>query len=297
MKFSIITPVYNSGAYIADTIESVLSQKGDFEIEYIIMDGGSTDNTTAVIQKYEGLLKDGAYPVTCEGIGFKWYSEKDHGMYDAINKGFAHATGDVYAWINGDDLYQPDALQSVAGALRAFPEIDWIKGLNSNIEADSSFIKQNRLQIYHQSWLQKGFYGRVCSFVEQDTVFWRAYLWEEVGAIPPQYRLAGDYWLWTRFAEYTKLWSLNKQVSIFRKRKEQMSQNMAAYQHEQQKVVPHLPVSAWIVRIFFNLEKRFGSRHSKFFNIIYHLLFDKNKKELYYVDISNGQYLKKKWRR
>ncbi|HEY4500327.1 MAG TPA: glycosyltransferase, partial [Candidatus Paceibacterota bacterium] len=98
MKFSIVTPVYNGQAHIRETIESVLSQEGDFEIEYFIMDGGSTDATVEIVLEYAS--RDKRVSV---------FSEKDSGMYDAVNKGFFKATGDVYAYINSDDVYEPGA--------------------------------------------------------------------------------------------------------------------------------------------------------------------------------------------
>lgn len=292
MKFSIITPSYNCGLYITETIESVLSQAGNFEIEYIIMDGGSNDNSIDVIKKYEQLLKEKRYPIRCLGITFVWRSEKDHGMYDAINKGFGRATGEIYAWLNADDVYEPNALQTIQEIFSAFPEIEWAKGINSNIEADGEFIKNNHLRIYHQSWLQKGIYGRVAYFIEQDTVFWRNSLWKKTGPIPKQYKYAGDYWLWVNFAKYAKLWSCNKKVSVFRKRKEQMSQQMNMYQQEQQEIVPHMPSHAFIIRTFFNLEKRFGHRFKNFFIILYRLLFSKNTNE-FYIESTHSGHVKK----
>ena len=291
MKFSIVTPAYNTALHIAETIESVLSQAGDFEIEYTIMDGGSTDGTVEIIKKYEQLLNEKKYPIKCLGVTFKWQSEKDRGMYDAINKGFSQATGDIYAWINADDIYEPDAFQAIKETLETFPEIEWVKGTNTNIEAGGTFIKQNKLRIYHQSWLQKGIYGRVAYFIEQDTVFWRKSLWKKIGDIPNQYRYAGDYWLWIHFAQHAKLWSLNINISIFRKRKEQMSQNMTAYQCEQREIMPRLPLSAFAIRVFFNLEKRFGPGSNNFFNALYRLFFVQSNKE-YYIDIVGGRYTK-----
>ena len=93
---SIITPSYNQGRFIRQTIESVLNQKYP-NIEYIIVDGGSSDNTLEIIKEYEGKIK--------------WISEKDNGQSDAINKGFSMANGEIIAWLNSDDIYLEDAIQ------------------------------------------------------------------------------------------------------------------------------------------------------------------------------------------
>src|SRR4030065_830719 len=106
---SVVTPSYNQGRYIEETIKSVLSQEGDFRIEYLIMDGGSTDNSVEVIKKYDRLLKEGRWPVKCLGITYSWTSEKDKGQTDAINKGFAGCTGEILNWINRDDRPTPAA--------------------------------------------------------------------------------------------------------------------------------------------------------------------------------------------
>jgi len=92
MKISVITPSLNQGAFIERTILSVLSQKGGFELDYIIVDGGSTDNTLDIVRKYQESLT--------------WISEKDQGQSDAINKGFNLATGELLAWLNSDDTYE-----------------------------------------------------------------------------------------------------------------------------------------------------------------------------------------------
>ena len=100
MKFSIITPCYNSEKYLEECIKSIMSQKYK-DFEHIIVDGGSTDGTLDILKKYERLYN------------MRWISEKDDGMYDAINKGMRMANGDVLSWINSDDVYHPWTLFSV----------------------------------------------------------------------------------------------------------------------------------------------------------------------------------------
>jgi glycosyltransferase involved in cell wall biosynthesis len=104
-KISIITPSYNQGHFIEETITSVLDQ-GYPNLEYIIMDGGSKDNTVEVIKKYEKHIT-------------YWVSERDKGQSDAINKGFARATGDVINWLNSDDYYAKGTLQKVGEVFTA----------------------------------------------------------------------------------------------------------------------------------------------------------------------------------
>lgn len=128
MIFSIITPSFNQGKYISQTIESVLSQAGNFFIEYIIADGGSTDNSVEVIKHYEKLLKNGQFPVACNGIEYRWWSHKDYGQSNAINSGLAVARGDVLAWLNSDDYYEDGALKKVATFFDLHPGFDLLYG-------------------------------------------------------------------------------------------------------------------------------------------------------------------------
>jgi glycosyltransferase involved in cell wall biosynthesis len=129
--FSIVTPSFNQGQFISETIESVVSQKGKFYIDYVIMDGGSTDDTLEVIKKYEQFLIENCSVKRIQGlnfyvandnnfkynqslgISFRWYSEKDEGQADAINKGFNLCIGDIFAFINSDDMYYPDTFQKI----------------------------------------------------------------------------------------------------------------------------------------------------------------------------------------
>src|SRR5258708_24060249 len=104
VKLSVVTPSYNQAAFIERTIRSVLDQEGDFELEYLVVDGGSTDGTLEILERYRGRLA--------------WISGPDAGQVDAIGKGFARTTGEVLAWLNSDDVYLPGALDAVARALR-----------------------------------------------------------------------------------------------------------------------------------------------------------------------------------
>jgi glycosyltransferase involved in cell wall biosynthesis len=125
---SVVTPSYNQGEFLSATIESILSQAGDFFIDYAIMDGGSTDSSVRIMQDYEGRLQRGEWPVACRGISFTWCSAKDNGQADAVNKGFARARGDILGWLNSDDTYLPGALAAAVGCFRASPETVMVYG-------------------------------------------------------------------------------------------------------------------------------------------------------------------------
>src|SRR5262249_49862508 len=126
--FSIVTPSLNQGRYIEDTIKSVVAQEGEFEVQYLIMDGGSTDNSVEIIRDYADRVNAGCFPVRCQSVRIEWLSERDKGQSDAINRGLQRATGDFASYINSDDLYYAGAFARVSRAFLEFPRADFIYG-------------------------------------------------------------------------------------------------------------------------------------------------------------------------
>lgn len=295
MKFSIITPVYNGEKYITETIESVLSQEGDFEIEYIIQDGGSTDRTMGIVKSYAERVSTGQFPIRCNGITIHHFSEKDNGMYDALEKGFARATGDILAYINSDDNYLIGAFASVAKIISTYPDIEWVKGVDTTSDEHGGNISKGMCFTYRREWLKKGIYGRSAYFVQQDSVFWKRTLWGKAHPNISSFRLAGDYALWVAFAKYAPLWSFNKHVSNFRKSPGQLSLNMKEYNREQEAIAPHDFFLEKRVLLFFVLE-RFLKLDQK--NIASRILFFTCfpfYKQQWYIDFDiNGNPIKKK---
>lgn len=127
-RISIVTPSFNQGQFIEETIQSVLSQEGDFFIDYIIADGGSTDRTIEIIKKYENLLKQSLYPIKCNGVELSWWSKKDNGQTSAINQGFKIAKGEIIAFINSDDYYEQGTFKRVYDIFKNQPNIDLVYG-------------------------------------------------------------------------------------------------------------------------------------------------------------------------
>ena len=279
MKFSIVTPVYNMEHWISETIESVLSQEGDFEIEYIVVNDHSIDKTESIIKGYLNKIDKGTYPIRCKNVSMKYICRNENnGMYNAINEGFLVATGDIYAWINADDVYEPDAFNMVIKTLTAFHKIAWVKGITSTINERGQPLRRGLCKIYHQDWLAKGVYGQEAYFVEQDSVFWRAALWKKAGKIPTKFKSAGDYWLWLQFSKYALLWSINIPISNFRKREGQLSKDISRYKKEQWEARPKKSWSAWNARLFFSPQSRLTAifpRLNKFFIWLYPIFFRK----------------------
>jgi glycosyltransferase involved in cell wall biosynthesis len=106
--FSIITPSYNQGRFIEKTIQSVLAQKGNFVIEYVVVDGGSKDNTLDILRKYDALIKSQNFNPCCKRLSFSYIHEKDNGPVDALKKGFRLISGEYFSWLNSDDFFVTD---------------------------------------------------------------------------------------------------------------------------------------------------------------------------------------------
>ncbi len=178
---TVVTPSFNQAPFLEQTIRSVLSQ--DYpRIKYIVVDGGSTDGSLELIKQYADRLH-------------WWVSEKDQGQTDALNKGFAHARGEIYAWLNSDDTYEPGAVGEAVKFLVNFPEYGMVYANANYIDEAGGIIGRFPAAQTNYRRLRQGYVH-----IPQQTAFFRASLWRELGPLDPSFFFAMDYDLWTRIA-------------------------------------------------------------------------------------------------
>jgi glycosyltransferase involved in cell wall biosynthesis len=196
--FSVVTPSFNQGAFIEQTIRSVLDQNYP-AFEHIVYDGGSTDQTVSVLKRYSHL---------------QWVSEKDGGQSAALNKGFRKARGEVVAWINSDDWYEPGAFAAVAQFFSKHPDRNVVMGDCRCVDAAG---KEIGIVINHE----RGFnyiraYWKSAAIPAQPAVFFRRRLLDECGLLDESLHYGMDYDLWLRFARNHHFYHINQLVANYR---------------------------------------------------------------------------------
>lgn len=199
-KISIITPSYNQAEYLEKTIKSVLDQNYS-NLEYIIIDGASDDNSCDIIKK-------------CKNRLHYWISEEDEGHGHALNKGFDRSTGEIMAWINSSDKYVPWTFQVVADIFEAYPHIEWITGRPTLWNSDGLMVSSGSADITKNMY---DFLLGDYEWIQQESVFWRRSLWEKSGGqINPSYELMVDGELWTRFFLHADLYAVHTVLCGYR---------------------------------------------------------------------------------
>ncbi|WP_341220843.1 glycosyltransferase family 2 protein [Polaribacter atrinae] len=226
-KISIVTPNYNGAEYLEETILSVLNQNYP-NLEYIIIDGGSSDNSIDIIKKYEDQLS-------------YWVSEPDKGLYDAIQKGFELSTGEIMAWINSDDMYVKGAFSIVSEIFFNFKQVYWLLGIPSLYDEKGRIVNIQKFK----RWSKFDYYINDYEWIQQESVFWRRSLWESSGSkMNTNLKLAGDLELWTRFFRKEKLYSIDALLSGFRVRSSnQLSLDSIEDYHKEAKEVLKLELN------------------------------------------------------
>lgn len=221
-RISIITPSYNQGQFIEETIKSVLLQ--DYpNLEYIIIDGGSTDNTIDIIKKYE------------QHISY-WVSEPDRGQSHAINKGFERCTGEIIAWLNSDDFYLPGALKEVAAIFQKHRNIDLVTGAGLSYQSDTQQfipVRACGTGVYPTRATMLTKHGCIA----QHSTFWRKRVLQQVGSIREDLHYAMDHEFFLRCCDFNCKFHLTaKPLAVFRKYSGQKTSQGNQYVDESAKI-------------------------------------------------------------
>jgi len=216
-RISLVTVVRNGARYLENTIRSVISQ-GYPNLEYIVVDGVSTDGTLDIIRKYE---KDISW----------WVSQPDNGLYDALNTGFARATGEVMGWLNASDMLHAGGLLVVGSVFRDLPQVEWITGRPTRYNEEGMAIGIH--DIPH--WSRYRFLAGANCYIQQESTYWRRSLWERADSyLDSSQRVVGDFGLWVRFFRYAKLYTVDALIGGFRVHSGQLAiQDMDANQRAQ----------------------------------------------------------------
>jgi len=215
-RISIVTPSFNQAQFLEQTIQSVLNQNYP-NLEYIIIDGASTDGSVDIIKKYADKLT-------------YWESVPDKGQYDAIKKGFDMSSGEIMAWINSDDMYLPWTFNLVGRIFKKYNDIEWIISLlPASWNEDGVICGIQPKNGYCQNFFLRGLYLRDGihankRFIQQESSFWKRELWEKSGSgFSTKYLLAADFELWARFFNHAIPWGVKAILGGFRRHQSQQS--------------------------------------------------------------------------
>jgi glycosyltransferase involved in cell wall biosynthesis len=250
-KISIITPTFNRAEYLEETIISIIEQNYP-NLEYIVIDGGSSDSTMKILNKYSKYIT-------------YWESKPDKGMYDALQKGFEKSTGEIMAWLNSDDMYHKGTLQIVGKIFSDLADVEWIMGMPALYNKQGLCVKVSQ----GRRWSKSRFWIEDYKWIQQENVFWRRSLWEKAGnKINTSFKLAADFELWCRFLQSSKLYNVETPLGGFRLHGDQLSiNNCKVYEREAAAINKFFPPSSseltkyyiikplWILRNFLNRGK------------------------------------------
>ncbi len=239
--FFVVTPSLNAAKTIAQTMASVIRQRGDFFIHYHVQDGGSVDGTVEQVKKMADAIEKGGAPVFCRGVSFSWSSLMDRGMYDAVTMGFDTMSAPPEAfmtWINADDVLLPGALAMLSEIGARFPRVQWVGGPQFVIETDKKILENlvpTATTIVRQGLCD----GHHWPMLQQEGMFFKKRLWFRGRHALEGFTLAGDWNLWREFAHHADLIQCERALGAFRRRDGQLSiTRFGAYKREMNNALP-----------------------------------------------------------
>ncbi len=233
LHISVVTPVLNAAGTLAATMESIASQ--DVDVEHVVCDAGSTDESVAIARAYQRRHRVRVLQVPGKGL------------YESIALGHDQTSGEIMAWLNGDDFYHPGALRTVEHVFKTCPRIDWICGIPNQLHLETGVsVLSRRLPVYSPLLIRLGLYqDAYLGYLQQESMFWRRSLYDRAGGrdILNRYQYAGDFHLWRAFARHARLRTVRSVLASFTVRSGQLSRaRRACYMAESGRVLQFLPV-------------------------------------------------------
>lgn len=263
----IIMPCKNAKATINRSIASIVEQKGSFSIRFHVQDGLSTDGTVELIKEWAEKLHNGYALKFNLGVYFSWESSSDKGMYDAISKGVSRVAPPALAfmgWLNADDELRPAACSFLA-SLDRVDAVDWVTGESLRIDLAGKTIAHIPHAVWPRALLAAGACdGRLWHCLQQEGTFWRKRLWDKAGGLDTSFRLAGDWDLWRRFANYAEIVHVPLPLAAFCQHEGQLSRRLwKNYCEEVDKTIALTERRQSIKSALLNYQQVFRTAHIK----------------------------------
>lgn len=236
---SVVTTCMNSRSLIDETVLPVVTQRGNFDLQYHVQDGGSDDGTQERLLFWQEFLKNSGLPLGCRDLQFSYSVQEDQGLYEGLNNAFevlevGHNKSRWMTWVNAGDIVHPGAVELVFQVSRDYPEIRWMGGRTSIANSDGCLFEILNPYPYPSKTLKACLHdGRKLPYLQQEGVFWKNELWNEAGGeLDATLTYARDFDLWRRFSCHENYTCLNSVLGTFRMHDGQLSKNKERYLEE-----------------------------------------------------------------